>query len=135
MGSEDAFHGVIDLVDLKALDYSGDALEPQIGPVPDEYQALVEEMRATLIERVAENNDDLMLKYLEGQELTNEEIKHGLRQATIQGKIYPVLCGSALKNKGIQPLLDAVIAYLPAPNEIPPLSGKMPARFTQGFVI
>jgi len=126
MGSEDAFHGVIDLVDLKALDYSGDELEPKVGPIPDEYQDRVEEMRATLIERVAENDDDLMLKYLEGQELTNEEIKHGLRRATIKGKIYPVLCGTALKNKGIQPLLDAVIAYLPAPNEIPSLVGTVP---------
>ena len=74
MGSEDAFHGVIDLVDLKALDYSGDELEPKVGPIPDEYQDRVEEMRATLIERVAENDDDLMLKYLEGLELSNEEI-------------------------------------------------------------
>ena len=126
MGEEGGFHGVIDLIERKALDYSDDALEPVIGPVPAEYEADVERMRDALVERVSENDDELMAKYLEGIEISVDELKQGLRRATINGSIFPVLCGTALRNKGVQPLLDAVVGYLPSPSEIPALVGTNP---------
>ncbi len=127
IGQEATFQGVIDLLTLKALYYT-DVLgaNPQISPIPDELRAEAEEHRAKLIEMVAETNDDLMIKYLEGDELTLDEINAGLRAATIANRLVPILCGSALKNKGIQPMLDGVVAYLPSPLDVPPVTGIDP---------
>src|SRR5579884_3480129 len=122
IGQESTFQGVIDLLKREALFYT-DVLgaNPQVAPVPDEYRTEVEEQRQKLIELVVETNDDLMIKYLEGDELTIDEIVTGLRSATIAGQVVPVLCGSALRNKGIQPMLDAVVRYLPSPLDRPPI--------------
>jgi len=127
IGQESAFAGVIDLLHREALYYT-DVLgaKPQIAPIPDEYRAEAEEQRQKLIEVIAETCDDLMIKYLEGDELTVEEIVAGLRAATISGQLVPVLCGSALRNKGIQPMLDGVVQYLPSPLDRPPVSGIDP---------
>ncbi|MGH2459543.1 MAG: elongation factor G [Chloroflexota bacterium] len=127
IGQEAAFQGIIDLLRREALYYT-DVLgaTPQVSPIPDEYKAEAEEHRQKLIETVAETNDDLMLKYLEGDELTVEEIVAGLRAATVSGQLVPVLGGSALRNKGIQPMLDAVVDYLPSPLDRPPVSGIDP---------
>jgi elongation factor G len=127
IGQESGFQGIIDLLKREALYYT-DVLgaTPQITPIPDEYRADAEEHRQKLIEMVVETNDDLMIKYLEGDELTVDEIVKGLRAATISGQLVPVLCGTALRNKGIQPMLDAVVAYLPSPLDRPPVAGVDP---------
>src|SRR4051794_39472615 len=127
IGSEDKFRGVIDLVEMKAITYGSD-LGDQIveGPVPAELEAEAQKHRNRLIEAVAETDDELTHKYLEGEEFTVEEIRRGLRLGTLQSKIVPVLTGSALKNKGIQPMLDAVIDYLPSPLDVPPVIGLDP---------
>jgi elongation factor G len=127
IGREDTFQGVIDLVRMQAI-YHRDDLGNQIEVVdiPAELRAEAETHRAALIEAVAEMDDDLTHKYLEGEELTVAEIEHGLRLGTLQTKIVPVLTGSALRNKGIQPMLDAVIAYLPSPLDVPPVIGLDP---------
>src|SRR5207237_1400801 len=105
MGQESAFAGVIDLISRQALFYT-DVLgaNPDLRPIPDEFKADAEEHRQKLVELVSETNDDLMIKYLEGEELTVEEIIAGLRAATIANRLVPVLCGSALRNKGVQPM-------------------------------
>jgi elongation factor G len=127
IGSEDKFRGVIDLIEMKAITYGTD-LGDQIveGPVPAELEAEAQKHRSALIEAVAETDDELTHKYLEGEEFTVDEIRRGLRLGTLQSKIIPVLTGSALKNKGIQPMLDAVIAYLPSPLDVPPVIGQDP---------
>ena len=127
IGQESAFQGVIDLLNREALYYT-DVLgaNPQVSAIPDELKADAEEHRQKLIEIVAETNDDLMLKYLEGDELTVDEIVAGLRAATVTGQLVPVLCGSALRNKGIQPMLDGVVKYLPSPLDRPPVQGIDP---------
>lgn len=120
IGSESEFKGIIDLVELKAYLYANDlGTDIQETEIPEDLKELVEEYRVKLVEAVAESDDGLMEKYLEGEELTNEEIKQGLRVGTISGAIVPVLCGSAFKNKGVQLMLDAVIDYLPSPKEVP----------------
>ena len=124
IGAEDQFKGVIDLFERKArvfLDDLGTKWEDVA--VPEEMKAKTEEYRAKLIEAIAENDEKLMEKYLAGEELTIADLKKFLRQAVVAGKIVPVLCGSALKNKGVQFLLDAVVEYLPSPLEVPPLIG------------
>ncbi len=128
IGQESAFQGVIDLLKRQALYYT-DVLgaNPQVSAIPDEYRAEAEEHRQKLIETVAETNDDLMLKYLEGDEVTVDEIVAGLRAATVSGQLVPVLCGSALRNKGIQPMLDSVVKYLPSPLDRPPVQGIDPS--------
>ena len=122
MGSEDAFEGLIDLVQNTAFVYPQDGEQ---GPVrvniPDEYREMADKYRDSLIEKVSETDDDLLAKYIEGQEITVEELKSGLRQATIDNKLVPVMCGAALKNKGIQLMLDAVLDYLPSPLDVPPV--------------
>lgn len=127
IGSEDDFRGIIDLIKMKAEIYTNDLgtdiLEEDI---PAEYLEQAEEYREKLIEAVAETNEDLMMKYLEGEEITNEELKAGIRQATINVEFFPVLCGSAFKNKGVQLMLDAVIDYLPSPIDIPAIKGINP---------
>jgi elongation factor G len=127
IGMEDKFRGVIDLINMKAITY-GDDLGDKIveGEIPDELKDEAKKHRDAMIEVVAEMDDDLTHKFLEGEELTPEEIKHGLRLGTLQNKIVPVLTGSALKNKGVQPMLDAVIDYLPSPLDVPPVIGVDP---------
>jgi elongation factor G len=127
MGQEAGFQGVIDLLSQQALFYT-DVLgaNPQVSPIPDEFKAEADEHRQKLVELVAETNDDLMVKYLEGEELTVEEIIAGLRAATISGRLVPVVCGSALRNKGVQPMLDGIVRYLPSPLDIPPVKGIVP---------
>jgi elongation factor G len=127
MGRESAFQGIIDLISQQALFYT-DVLgaNPDLRPIPDEFKAEAEEHRQKLIELVSETNDDLMLKYLEGEEPTVEEIIAGLRVATIANRLVPVLCGSALRNKGVQPMLDGIVRYLPSPLDVPPVAGIDP---------
>ncbi len=127
IGSEDDFRGIIDLIKMKAEIYTNDLgtdiLEEDI---PAEYLDQAQEYREKLIEAVAETDEELMMKYLEGEEITNEELKAGIRKATINVEFFPVLCGSAFKNKGVQLMLDAVIDYLPSPLDIPAIEGINP---------
>ena len=127
IGSEDDFRGIIDLIKMKAEIYTNDLgtdiLEEDI---PAEYLDQAQEYREKLVEAVAETDEDLMMKYLEGEEITNEELKAGIRKATINVEFFPVLCGSAFKNKGVQLMLDAVIDYLPSPLDIPAIKGVNP---------
>ena len=127
IGAEDDFRGIIDLIKMKAEIYTNglgtDILEEDI---PAEYVDQANEYREKLIEAVAETDEDLMMKYLEGEEITNEELKAAIRRATINVEFFPVLCGSAFKNKGVQLMLDAVIDYLPSPLDIPAIKGINP---------
>ncbi|HHQ3649959.1 TPA: elongation factor G [Streptococcus pneumoniae] len=127
IGSEDDFRGIIDLIKMKAEIYTNDLgtdiLEEDI---PAEYLDQAQEYREKLIEAVAETDEELMMKYLEGEEITNKELKAGIRKATINVEFFPVLCGSAFKNKGVQLMLDAVIDYLPSPLDIPAIKGINP---------
>jgi len=127
IGSEDKFRGVVDLINMKAITY-GDDLGDQVvvGEIPAELQAEAAKQRNKMIEAVAETDDELTHKYLEGREFTAEDLRHGLRLGTLQNKLVPVLTGSALKNKGIQPMLDAVIDFLPSPLDVPPVIGLDP---------
>ncbi|GEA14400.1 elongation factor G [Moorella sp. E308F] len=127
IGAEDNFRGLVDLIRLKAIYYTDDlGTTIEEGPVPADMEDLVLEYREKLLEAVAESDEELMLKYLEGEELTEEEIKAGIRKATIAVKMVPVLCGSSFKNKGVQPLLDAVVDFLPAPTDVPAIQGIDP---------
>ncbi|HSP14843.1 MAG TPA: elongation factor G [Thermoanaerobaculia bacterium] len=128
IGSEDKFKGVIDLVQMKALVFHDETLgaKYEVIDVPEEYRADAEHYREKLVESIAEQHDELLKKYLDGQPLSVAELKAALREATIAQKITPVLCGSAFKNKGVQPLLDAVVDYLPSPVDIPPVKGVNP---------
>ena len=127
IGSEDDFRGIIDLIKMKAEIYTNDLgtdiLEEDI---PEEYVDQANEYREKLVEAVADTDEDLMMKYLEGEEITNEELMAAIRKATINVEFYPVLCGSAFKNKGVQLMLDAVIDYLPSPLDIPAIKGINP---------
>ena len=127
IGSEDDFRGIIDLIKMKAEIYTNDLgtdiLEEDI---PAEYLDQAQEYREKLVEAVAETDEELMMKYLEGEEITNEELKAGIRKATINVEFFPVLCGSAFKNKGVQLMLNAVIDYLPSPLDIPAIKGINP---------
>ncbi|HEM4402962.1 TPA: elongation factor G [Streptococcus suis] len=127
IGSEDDFRGIIDLIKMKAEIYTNDLgtdiLEEDI---PAEYLEQAQEYREKLVEAVAETDEELMMKYLEGEEITNDELKAAIRKATINVEFFPVLCGSAFKNKGVQLMLDAVIDYLPSPLDIPAIKGVNP---------
>ena len=130
IGAENDFVGVIDLIYMRALVWPGDAkgdvtlgAKYEVQEIPADLVEQVEEYRHHLIERVAEADDALMEKYLDGGELTPEEIKAGVRALTISSEVYPVLCGSAFKNRGVQPMLDAVIDYLPSPLDVPAMDG------------
>lgn len=127
IGSEDDFRGIIDLIKMKAEIYTNDLgtdiLEEDI---PAEYLEQAQEYREKLVEAVAETDEDLMMKYLEGEEITTDELKAAIRKATINVEFFPVLCGSAFKNKGVQLMLDAVIDYLPSPLDIPAIKGINP---------
>lgn len=127
IGVEDQFKGIVDLVGNKAIFYTDDAgTKKSEEDVPEDMVGLVAEYREKLIEAVAETDEALIEKYLEGKELSEEEIKKALRTATLQVKIIPVLCGSSFKNKGVQPLLDAVVDYLPSPVDVPAIQGFDP---------
>ncbi len=126
-GKEDDFRGVVDLIRQVAItweDAEGTTMAEQ--PIPDELAADAARYRDAMIERAAEQDDELMIKYLEGEELTEEEIHRGLRAGTVKMAIYPVFCGTALRNRGIQPLIDAITEYLPSPLEVPPVEGTDP---------
>jgi len=127
MGAEDNFRGVIDLVEMQAYSYMDDlGQDIQITDVPEEYQELAKEKRAMMIEMLADTDDELAMLYLEGEEISTDIINNAIRQGTITLEHFPVLCGSALKNKGVQRLLDAVTLYLPSPLDIPPIKGIVP---------
>jgi elongation factor G len=125
IGAEDQFAGVVDLVKMKAIywDDASQGMKFEMRDIPAELQATCDEWREKMVEAAAEANEELMNKYLEGGELSVDEIKRGLRERTIKGEIVPMLCGTAFKNKGVQAMLDAVIDYLPSPVDIPPVKG------------
>ncbi|MBD8070955.1 elongation factor G [Bacillus sp. PS06] len=127
IGAEDQFEGIIDLVEMKATFYGNDlGTDIEEREIPEEYMAQAEEYREKLVEAVAELDEALMEKYLGGEEITNEELKAGIRQGTVNVEFYPVICGSAFKNKGVQKMLDAVIDYLPSPLDVPAIKGTLP---------
>jgi len=127
IGAESDFEGIIDLLDMKAViweDETGSA--PKIQKIPEKFEKEAQEKRNQLVEKIAELDDGLIMKFLENEEITNEELKSALRTAVLENRASPVFCGSSLKNKGVQPLLDAVIDYLPSPLDIPPVKGLDP---------
>ena len=127
IGAEDSFVGIIDLVEMKAEIYKDElGKEFDITDIPADMQGLADEWREKLIESVAETDEELMMKFLEGEELTVKEIKAAIRKETIAGTMIPMLCGSAYRNKGVQMMLDAVIDYMPSPLDIPPIKGVDP---------
>jgi elongation factor G len=127
IGSEASFRGVVNILEQKATLWEDDlGKEPKQVEIPEDMKDLADEARAKLIERIAEMDDDLTVKYLEGQEIDLDKLKAALRRAVIAGKITPCFCGSALRNKGVQILLDAVIDYLPSPIDVPPVQGLDP---------
>jgi len=127
IGAEDKFEGVVDLVKMKAIfwDDSSQGMKYDMREIPDDLKDLAAEWREKMVESAAEANEEVMNKYLESGELSVEEIKQGLRARTIANEIVPMLCGSAFKNKGVQAMLDAVIDYMPAPTDIPPVKGEL----------
>ena len=127
IGKEDSFVGIIDLVEMKAEIYKDDlGKEYEMTDIPDDLKDLADEWREKLLESVAETDEELMMKFLEGEEITKDEIKKVIRTATIAGEMIPVTCGSAYRNKGVQLMLDAVIDYMPSPVDIPPIKGVVP---------
>jgi len=129
IGSEDSFQGVVDLITMKAVVWEEETLGAKyhFGEIPKELAETAEEWREKMLEALADIDEDIMLKYLEGEEITEDEIKQALRRGTIELKFFPMLCGAAFKNKGVQPLLDAVVDYLPSPLDIPPIKGVNPS--------
>src|SRR5690606_38318244 len=130
IGAENDFVGVVDHVEMRALVWPGDAkgdvtmgAKYDIVDIPADLKDKAEQYRAELIETVAESSEELLEKYLGGEEITVEEIKAGIRKLTVASEVYPVLCGSAFKNRGVQPMLDAVVDYLPAPIDVPSING------------
>ncbi|MGO1740039.1 MAG: elongation factor G, partial [Actinomycetaceae bacterium] len=133
IGAESEFIGVVDLLQMKALvwpaDSKGDTTlgaKYEIQEIPEDLREKADQYRAELVEAVAESDETLMEKYFEGEELTLEELKAGIRKLTVNSEVYPVLCGSAFKNRGVQPMLDAVIDYLPSPFDVPAIPGTDP---------
>ena len=132
MGEEDAFVGVIDLLGGRASMYppgrdnSGGITPPEQVPVPSEYQETYEEYRQAMIEKIVETDESLLIRYLEGEELSEDDLRGALREATIQRQLVPVLCGSAISGKGVHPLLDAIVDFLPSPADVPPVEGVDP---------
>ena len=129
IGAESTFEGVVDIVQMKALTWRGDVemgAKYEIEPIPAELQEKADHYRQILLETVAETDETLMEKYFAGEELTEAEIKGAIRKLTVNSEIYPILCGSAFKNKGVQPMLDAVIDYLPSPLDVPAIVGANP---------
>jgi elongation factor G len=129
IGSEVDFRGVVDLFTEKAIIWEDDlGQEPRESEVPPELKAIISEMRDKMVEQIAETDDDLTLMYLEGEEISVEQLKSALRKAVIANKAAPVYCGSSLRNKGVQPLLNATIDYLPSPIDVPPVKGFIPGK-------
>ena len=132
IGEEDEFVGVIDLLGGRASIYpkgrdnSGGITPPEQVPVPEEYQETYEEYRQAMIEKIVETDENLLIQYLEGEDLKEEELRSALREATIQRQLVPVLCGSAISGKGVHPLIDAIVDYLPSPADVPPVEGVEP---------
>ncbi|HRT81581.1 MAG TPA: elongation factor G [Oscillospiraceae bacterium] len=127
IGSESDFKGIIDLVEMKAIFYEDEmGLKPRIDAIPENYQELAQKYRDELIEHVAEQDDVLLEKYLEGEELTLEEIKLCIRKATVSNRMVPVVCGTSYRNKGVQLLLDAVVSYMPSPLDVESITGINP---------
>jgi elongation factor G len=127
IGAEEGFEGVVDLISGKALVYADElGTRQEEVDVPPSLQGEVGKQRAILLERVAETDDALAVEFLEGNDISAQEIRQALRRATLQSKLIPVLCGSALRNRGVQPILDAVIQYLPSPLDVPPIEGINP---------
>ena len=135
IGAEDAFSGCIDLVRQKAIMFTGDVTDtPDVVDIPDDYRAQSADARDQMIQSLADLDDAIAMKYLEGQEITAAEIDAAIRKATIAVKIVPVFAGTALRNKGIHPLLDGVIAYLPSPADVPPVTGVDPRNTDEKLV-
>ena len=129
LGEGELFTGVVDIVERKSIIYEDEmGSKTTEGEVPDGLKDRIEELRHTLLEAAIEHDDELIEKYLGGAELSNEELRHAIRAATIKGAIFPVFCGSAFKNKGVQTLLDGVIDYLPSPVDIPAIQGHLPHK-------
>ncbi|WP_096186210.1 elongation factor G [Evansella halocellulosilytica] len=129
IGAEDDFEGIIDLVTMEAYFYMDDlGTRSEAREIPEEYKAQAEEYREKLIEAVSELDEELMMKYLEGEEITTDELKAAIRKGTCNVEFYPVLCGSAFKNKGVQLMIDAVIDYLPSPLDVPAIQGHVPGK-------
>ena len=127
IGSEENFAGIIDLIENRAIVYEDDlGKTSSSNEIPEELKEIAAEYREKLIEAAAENDEELMMKYLDGEELTIDEIKMGIRKGTLAVTIIPVVCGSSFKNKGVQPLLDAIVAFLPSPLDVPPVEGINP---------
>ncbi|AYV68855.1 MULTISPECIES: elongation factor G [Niallia] len=127
IGAEDQFEGIIDLVEMKATFYGNDlGTDIQEREIPEDYRELAEEYHEKLVEAVAELDEELMEKYLGGEEITTDELKAAIRKGTVNVEFYPVICGSAFKNKGVQKMLDAVIEYLPSPLDVPAIKGTAP---------
>ncbi len=127
VGQEDTFKGIVDLIDMKADIYYDDmGNDVRVEEIPEDMKEQAQEYHDKLIEAVAETDEELMMKYLEGEELTKEEIKAALRKATISNEIVPVVCGSSYKNRGVQKLLDAIVDYMPAPTDVPAIKGTNP---------
>src|SRR5918995_1577321 len=133
IGFENTFEGVVDLVEMRALTWRGDSkgdvemgAKYEVQEIPADLKEKAEEYRSQLVETVAEASEELMEKYLEGEDLTIDELKAGIRKMTINSELYPVFCGSAFKNRGVQPMLDAVVDYLPNPLDVPPMIGHDP---------
>jgi len=128
VGAEEQFEGVIDLMEMKAIIWLEETLgaKYEVRDIPSEYLDKAREWREKMIETIVETDDELMEKYLEGEEIDTESLRKALRKATIERQLVPILCGSAFKNKGVQPLLDAVIDYLPSPVDLPPIKGTNP---------
>ncbi|RZT13731.1 MULTISPECIES: elongation factor G [Fictibacillus] len=127
IGAEDQFEAIIDLVEMNAVFYGNDlGTDIEVREIPEEHMPLAEEYRNKLVEAVAELDEEMMMKYLEGEEITKEELKAGIRKGTCDVEFYPVMCGSAFKNKGVQLMLDAVLDYLPSPVDVPAIKGVLP---------
>ncbi|MFZ4454388.1 elongation factor G [Salibacterium aidingense] len=127
IGAEDSFEGIIDLINMQAFYYMDDlGTRAEAREIPDEYKEQANEYRESLVEAVAELDEDLMMKYLEGEEISTDELKAAIRKGTLNVEFYPVLCGSAFKNKGVQLMIDAVIDYLPSPLDVPAIKGILP---------
>lgn len=129
IGAESEFRGLVDLIQWRGVFWSDDlGQKPEYIPIPPEVEGTALEAREAMLESIVETNDELMERYLEGEEISPEALRRALRQATVDGLVQPVLCGSALRNKGIQPLLDAVVDFLPSPLDIPPVKGENPKK-------
>jgi len=127
-GKEESFRGIIDLIEMKGILYRDETMgaDYELTDIPEDYLDAAHKMREQMVEAISETDDQLLEKYLSGEEVTNDELRAALRRGTNSGQLHPVICGSAFKNKGVQPLLDAVVAYLPSPLDIPPIEGTNP---------